>query len=177
TDSATFQMHQHPAFAQAVKRAANLMCMEAIKAGKLRFVAPQTTQPTSSSTRYVPRMDLVDDPSSSTLVAVFEIPGISRNDISLNIRDGHLVIVGQRRSPHAMQSDGLPQNPVAAADSMASGETGHDVPPAPVLFPIQELRFGTFHRAIHVPHGIKESDVNASLHEGMLTVTWPRSPG
>jgi len=176
TDSVTFQMLQHPAFVQAVNRAANLKCLEAIKSGRLRVVEPPNIP---TPTRYTPRMDLIDDPSSPKLTAIFEIPGIQTNEISLQIRDSQLVILGERKSPHfsAARFDGLPQNPVSAANLVALGEMEtDDVAARRVRLPVQELRFGTFSRSIRIPDGIRESDVKATLQDGMLTVTWPRSP-
>lgn len=52
TDRQSFEAFRHPAFVQAVNRAANLKCIEAIKSGKLRVVAPH---PTSSPSEYTPR--------------------------------------------------------------------------------------------------------------------------
>ena len=40
-------------------------------------------------------MDIVDDPSSSTLSAIFEIPGVKMNGLSLQINDGNLIIHGE----------------------------------------------------------------------------------
>jgi HSP20 family molecular chaperone IbpA len=110
-------------------------------------------------------MDLIDDPAESILTAVFEIPGIKTNDISLHILDGHLVVLGERRPMYnAMQQ------------TEASSQDTENRAQAPKLnIPVQELRYGTFRRAILIPEGIKESDVKASLNEGMLTVTWPRT--
>jgi HSP20 family molecular chaperone IbpA len=112
-------------------------------------------------------MDFIDDPDESNLTAVFEIPGIKTNDISLHILNGHLVVLGERRPTYnaTQQSEALPQD---------TAENGVQAPK--LTIPIQELRFGTFRRAIQIPENLKESDVNASLNEGMLTVTWPRMP-
>ncbi|KAF8884215.1 HSP20-like chaperone, partial [Gymnopilus junonius] len=166
----TFQMSRHPAFVEAVNRAANLKIAEAIKSGKLRPVFhPNTPAPL----RYAPRMDLVDDPSSSKLAAVFELPGIQTNQISLKIHEGQLVIAGERKGPSA---HGLPRFPAAAADAISSGDMDTDDIEAGrnVQYPIQELRYGNFFRSIRIPSGIQESDVKATLQDGMLTVTWPR---
>jgi HSP20 family molecular chaperone IbpA len=111
-------------------------------------------------------MDLIDDPSSSKLTAVFEIPGIKTNDISLHIRDGCLIVQGERKNPY-------PKN---AQVTTSLNEEMEIEGQSSIKVPIQELRFGTFYRSIRVPSGIKESDVSATLHEGMLTVTWPRAP-
>jgi HSP20 family molecular chaperone IbpA len=164
-------MLQHPVFVQAVNRAANLKCLEAIKSGKLRVVPPPNLPATA---RYTPRMDLIDDPSSSKLAAVFEIPGIKTNDISLHIRDGQLVVKGERKSQHSYLTTAV-QNPISAT-AVASEDMETDSPARNVRALVQELRFGQFHRSIRVPDGIKESDVKASLEDGMLLVTWPRSP-
>ncbi|KAF8802366.1 hypothetical protein BYT27DRAFT_7112598 [Phlegmacium glaucopus] len=165
TDRQSFEAFRHPAFVRAVNRAANLKCIEAIKSGKLRVVAPQSTP--SNPSEYTPRMDLIDDPAESNLTAVFEIPGIKTSDVSLHILDGHLVVLGERGPSYntTQRSEARPQ------------DTTEDGIPAPnPSIPIQELRYGTFRRSIRIPDGLKESDVKASLNEGMLTVTWPRSP-
>lgn len=91
-------------------------------------------------------MDFIDDPAEPNLTAVFEIPGIKTSDISLHILDGHLVVSGERRPTYltTQQSEPPPQN---------TTETG--VPAPKLTIPIQELRFGTFRRAVRVPEGLK----------------------
>lgn len=91
-------------------------------------------------------MDLIDDPTEPILTAVFEIPGIKTSDISLHIVDGKLVVMGERRPSYniTQQSEARPQG---------APENGN---PTPTLsIPIQEVRFGTFRRAIRVPEGLK----------------------
>jgi len=166
TDHKIFEAFRHPAFVQAVNRAANLKCIEAIKSGRLRAVAPLSNSSTPSA--YTPRMDFIDDPAQSTLTAVFEIPGIKTNEISLHILDGHLVVLGERRPTY-----NATQRPETSSHNTAE----NSIQGPKLTIPIQELRFGAFRRAIRVPDNLKESDVNASLNEGMLTVTWPRIPG
>jgi HSP20 family molecular chaperone IbpA len=93
-------------------------------------------------------MDFVDDPADSSLTAVFEIPGIKTSDISLHIVDGHLVVSGERRPTYntTQQSEARPQN---------TAEGGVQEPR--LFIPIQELRFGTFRRAVRIPEGLKVS--------------------
>ena len=57
TDRQSFQVYRHPAFVQAVNRAANLKCLEAIKSGKLRVVAPHPSS--STTTEYTPRYVII----------------------------------------------------------------------------------------------------------------------
>ena len=52
-DRQSFEAFRHPAFVQAVNRAANLKCIEAIKSGKLRVVAPHSSTPSEYTPRYV----------------------------------------------------------------------------------------------------------------------------
>ncbi|EDR10517.1 uncharacterized protein LACBIDRAFT_248102, partial [Laccaria bicolor S238N-H82] len=101
------------------------------------------------------RMDLLDDQSSSNITAIFEVPGVKTSDIALRILEGSLVITGKRQ---------------------AAGEGDADTAAPQSILRVQELRYGTFHRSIPMPEGIKESEVTAGLQDGMLTVTWPRSP-
>jgi HSP20 family molecular chaperone IbpA len=107
-------------------------------------------------------MDLLDDPTTNTRIATFELPGIKVTDVTLQIQRGSLVIAGERRPPQAVQKalesarTSLARNPVAAADSIALGDMVDDSEsnPAPSLA-LHELRFGQFGRAIPVPEGIK----------------------
>jgi len=112
-------------------------------------------------------MDFIDDRAESILTAVFEIPGVKTSDISLHILDGHLVVTGERRPTYntTQQSE---------AQSQDTEESGAQAPK--LSTPIRELRFGSFRRAVQIPEGLKESEVKASLNEGMLTITWPRIP-
>jgi HSP20 family molecular chaperone IbpA len=114
-------------------------------------------------------MDLVDDPTTNTLIAIFELPGIKTGDITLQIRDGNLIIMGERRPPPAVQqalatrqSTNLPRNPISAADSLARGEMDTESDDAAgttrsISVTIHELRFGQFYRAIPIPTGLKVS--------------------
>lgn len=107
-------------------------------------------------------MDLIDDPAESILTAVFEIPGIKTNDVSLRIIDGHLVVLGERRAPYntTQRSEPLPQ------DTSESG-----ISASQTVIPIQELRFGTFRRAIRVPEGLKVFSFPSYLSFGKW-LTW-----
>ena len=91
-------------------------------------------------------MDFIDDPGESVLTAVFEVPGIKTSDISLHIVDGHLVVSGERRPSYniTQQSEAPPQD---------TAENDIQVPK--LTIPIQELRFGTFRRAVRIPEGLK----------------------
>lgn len=90
-------------------------------------------------------MDLIDDPAESILTAVFEIPGIKTSDISLHILDGHLVVLGERRPIYNTTQQTEP----------SSQDTENSTQAPKLNIPVQELRYGTFRRAILIPEGIK----------------------
>ena len=93
-------------------------------------------------------MDFVDDPAESSLTAVFEIPGIKTSDISLHIVDGHIVVSGERRATYNITQQ-------AETTTQDAAENGSQEPK--LVIPIQELRFGSFRRAVRIPEGLKVS--------------------
>jgi HSP20 family molecular chaperone IbpA len=97
-------------------------------------------------------MDFIDDPSESILTAVFEIPGIKTNDISLHISDGHLVLSGERRPTY---------NTKQQSEASSQNSAGDSIQALKLTIPVQELRFGSFRRAIQIPEDLK---VRSILH-------------
>lgn len=160
TQSSTLQMYQHPAFINAINRAANLKCLAAIRSGRLRVA--HSSEP-GENVRWRPRMDLIDDPTKTIITAVVEIPGIHARDLTLKIVDGQLILEGKRQALY-----------LSSPQPLSDKKESNDSDPNQRLVPIQELRFGEFHRAIPVGKGIKDADVTAHLSEGILTLSWPR---
>lgn len=116
-------------------------------------------------------MDLVDEPSSPNIIAIFELPGVKNEHITLQIKDKRLIVVGKRVDPYA--------EALAAAASTATHtgvqpqsakltlKDGTPPPTATTTKPtttgplnsanrsIRELRYGSFFRSIPVPEGVK----------------------
>jgi len=104
-------------------------------------------------------MDLIDDPSSSKYLAIFEVPGMKTENMTLQIHNGHLIVKGERKSPYLKPSSDTDNKLSAATDASSEEATQvkkEDLPH--ITTPVQELRFGAFHRAIPVPKGIKVSN-------------------
>lgn len=117
------------------------------------------------------RMDLVDDPSSPNIIAIFELPGVKNENITLQIKDRRLVVAGNRADPFAealataasassnpqaqtSQSNNVDQNPhveskstTSAIGPLSAGSSSNTS--------VRELRYGSFFRSIAVPEGIK----------------------
>jgi HSP20 family protein len=97
-------------------------------------------------------MDVCDNPDSPTISITLELPGLKKEEVSLRVHDGSLLVWGERRS--RLASDG-------------TVKVEH--------FPVREVKYGKFRRVIPLPQGIQTKDISAFMTEGMLTITWPRA--
>ncbi|KAI0305186.1 hypothetical protein B0F90DRAFT_1625210, partial [Multifurca ochricompacta] len=101
-------------------------------------------------------VEICDQPQSRYITATFELPGLKKEEIGVHLtHDGRLTISGDRRSPPFLSN----------------------TDPALAIYPVKELKYGRFERTINVPAGLEVSvkDINASLADGMLCVSWPRA--
>ncbi|KAI0753783.1 HSP20-like chaperone [Fomes fomentarius] len=94
-----------------------------------------------------PRVDIHEDKDKNLLTATFELPGINKQDVSIDVRNNVLTVSGESK----FESD--------------RNESGYVV---------RERRFGHFSRSLPVPEGIKPEEIKASMENGVLTVTYPR---
>ncbi|KAF7371776.1 SHSP domain-containing protein [Mycena venus] len=155
---------------QAARRMAQGI-FRAIREGNLRVVHPEPKAP------FKPRMELYNNPDSPNIVATFELPGVKISDLSISAKEGLLLIYGERRAqyiPHGHPVRGHSQGQAEAGDMNVDSPTSSATHAR--LFPLEELRYGKFHRVIRLPPGADTSCINASLSDGLLTVSWPRSP-
>ncbi|KAJ7852286.1 HSP20-like chaperone [Mycena leptocephala] len=148
----------------------------ALRKGDLRIVHPDPNAP------FRPRMEVYDDPDSPNIVATFELPGVPIREIKISVKQGVLMIYGERHarySPMAVANRhpsvrAAPSRPAEAGamdvDRDSAAEDAHAK-----LFPVEELRYGRFQRAIRLPAGVDASCINASISDGLLTVIWPRT--
>lgn len=87
-------------------------------------------------------MDLYDAADSPNVYAMLEIPGISPDNISVQVYQGKLVVTGIRGSPlleHLLRSK---------TDSGHNQRASH---PPNSSFRARELKYGRFHREISLP--------------------------
>lgn len=95
--------------------------------------------------RWVPAMDLVEEDDS--LVVKADLPGLSRDDVSIEIEDGVLTISGERKSEHSERRDGYVRI---------------------------ERGYGSFARSLRLPEGVDAEQVKASFANGVLEVRIPK---
>src|SRR5439155_20439808 len=58
----------------------------------------------TSARRWVPAMDLVE--TDDHLVLKADLPGLDRDDVSIEIKDGVLTVSGERKTEHEERGDG-----------------------------------------------------------------------
>ncbi|KAH9992347.1 hypothetical protein BJV77DRAFT_945435, partial [Russula vinacea] len=98
-------------------------------------------------------VEICDQPQSRFVTATFEVPGLKKEEIGVHLtHDGRLTISGNRRPPPFLAN----------------------TDPTFVVYPVKEIKYGRFERTISVPAGLEVKDINASLTDGMLCVSWPR---
>jgi HSP20 family protein len=99
----------------------------------------------SAARRWIPAMDLTETDDSLLLRA--DLPGVSEDDVEIEVKDGVLTISGERKNEHEEKGEGF-----------------HRV----------ERSFGRFSRALNLPDGIDAEQVEAKFDNGVLEVRIPK---
>ncbi|PBL04328.1 HSP20-like chaperone [Armillaria gallica] len=95
-----------------------------------------------------PKMDLHEDASQNVVTVTFELPGVKKEDVNIEVHDGHLTVSGETK---------------------VSEENKEDV------YAHRERKSGKFSRTLRLPQGVKEEEISASMENGVLTVTFPKT--
>ena len=95
--------------------------------------------------RWMPAMDLVE--SGDHFVLRADLPGLSEDDVTIEVEDSVLTISGERKAEHEVNKDGY-----------------HRV----------ERAFGTFSRSLTLPEGVDAEAVQATFDRGVLEVRIPK---
>jgi HSP20 family protein len=95
--------------------------------------------------RWVPAMDLVEHDDHFVLRA--DLPGLTEDDVNIELHDGSLTISGERKAEHTTQERG---------------------------FYRVERQFGSFSRTLTLPDGIDPERIKASFSNGVLEVGIPK---
>ncbi|KAJ7151454.1 hypothetical protein C8R43DRAFT_1005244 [Mycena crocata] len=165
--------------ARQLARKQILALYEAIRLGSIHVVNPKP------GSTFRPRMELYNNPDSPNIIATFEIPGVKIADLSISVKAGNLLIQGDRRpryrsnrthpSLRGQQTESGDMD-VDSGTQATQAQAQADAEAEARFFPSQELRYGSFRRALRLPAGVDTSCISASLSDGLLTVSWPRSP-
>jgi HSP20 family protein len=95
--------------------------------------------------RWVPAMDLVE--TDDHLVLRADLPGMTQDDVEIEVKDGVLTISGERKAEHEDKSEGYYR---------------------------VERTFGRFSRSLTLPKGVEAERINAGFTDGVLEVRIPK---
>ncbi|WP_454743444.1 Hsp20/alpha crystallin family protein [Cupriavidus necator] len=99
-----------------------------------------------SSSRFQPRIDVVDD--GATLRITAELPGMDREDVQTTIEEGALVLRGEKKQDIRSEENGCYR---------------------------LERAYGAFMRSIPLPDGLDLDHADARFERGLLTLRLPKS--
>jgi len=108
-----------------------------------QLARPPTPRP-AALWAWTPRCDVRETPKEVSLIC--ELPGIRKEDITLQLEGGLLTVSGERREEKTNEN-----------------ERWHHV----------ERSFGRFSRTMRVPDDIREDEIRANFDNGVLTVSFP----
>ena len=109
------------------------------------FFDTPTTARSGVARRWIPAMDVVESEGEYVLKA--DLPGLSEQDVNIELDSNVLTVSGERKSEHEEKGNGF-----------------HRV----------ERSYGSFSRRLALPEGVDPEAVNASFENGVLEVHIPK---
>src|SRR3954451_7496826 len=109
------------------------------------FDAPATGGNGGTLRRWMPAMDLVE--SGDHFVLRADLPGLSEEDVKIELEDQTLTISGERKAGHETRDEGYYR---------------------------VERAFGAFSRSLQLPKGIDPEAVSARFDRGVLEASTPK---
>ena len=107
--------------------------------------APLVTQFARNTAAFLPPADVTV--SDGDLVLTMDLPGLTADDLQIELLDGYLTVRGERARPHVGENT----------------QWAHS-----------ERTFGRFERRIKVPSGVDPDRVTASMDNGVLSLIVPK---
>lgn len=99
----------------------------------------------SRTPAFIPATDVAV--SDGDLVLTMDVPGLTQDDLSIEMLDGYLVVRGERKLPEVAEKVNLTH---------------------------RERTYGKFERRIKVPDGVDPDAITASLDYGVLSLIVPK---
>lgn len=112
--------------------------------GRSLEVEPWSEPSAASGAAWMPQIETFR--RGDKMVVRADLPGMTREDVNVDVDDGILSISGERRDEHEEDRDGYYRS---------------------------ERSYGQFYRAIPLPDGVDTDRVEASFNNGVLEVTLP----
>lgn len=108
------------------------------------FRWPSFSKLEKSATAWSPKIDVFE--KDNRLVTKVDLPGMKKEDVSVEVTDGHLVLSGERKRETEEKKGNLYRS---------------------------ECEYGSFFRTVPLPEGVKLEDVKATFSNGVLEVSVP----
>ena len=96
--------------------------------------------------RFYPRVDIIN--SDNEVLVKAEVPGLSKDDLDISISNDVITIKGERKSEEESENE---------------------------CYYCKESTYGSFERQIQLPENVASDEAKASLENGILTLTLPKS--
>lgn len=100
--------------------------------------------PTETATAFAPKVDVFE--KDNRLVTRVDLPGVKKEDVSVEVSDGLLTLTGERKTETEEKKDNVYRS---------------------------ECQYGSFYRSVPLPEGVKPEDVKATFVNGVLEVSVP----
>ena len=95
---------------------------------------------------YAPKVDVTV--GENDVLLTFDVPGLTTEDLTIELLDGYLVISGERKRPALPEGSGLVHG---------------------------ERPYGSFARRIKMPDSVDVDEIAASMDDGVLSLIVPKS--
>ena len=102
------------------------------------------SRPAVEGAKWFPEIDVFE--KDNRLVTKIDLPGLKKEDVKVEVTDGHLAISGERKTEAEEKKE---------------------------QFYRCEREYGSFYRAVPLPEGVKLEDVKATFADGVLEVSVP----
>ena len=109
------------------------------------YNSPTNARNLAVARRFVPSMDLVETDTNYVLKA--DLPGLSEEDVAIEVADNVLTVTGERKSDTEEKKDGYRR---------------------------VERSFGSFRRSLRLPEGVDAGAISARFDKGVLEVSVPK---
>ncbi len=108
------------------------------------FKTPLVAGRTSDAVSWSPKIDVIE--RNNRMVTRVDLPGMTKKDVSVEVKDGFLTLSGERKRESEETKDNWFRS---------------------------EREYGRFYRAVPLPEGVKASEVKAAFADGVLEVSFP----
>lgn len=100
--------------------------------------------PFENKAAWLPRIDVFE--KDNRLITKVDLPGVKKEDVSVEVSDGQLMLSGERKIETEKQNDNVYR---------------------------AECEYGSFYRAVPLPQGVKADEVKATFTDGVLEISMP----